>query len=530
MEPPFRPFPRLGRLAQGRRCGLRLQRCAKSAFGRSRRRSRGSISLNSQTDRILGSSGNGGRARRSRLAVVAAGLAVSTILGVPARGALPPGRFGPALEPEPSYQGQTRCDPTAKPGVLAFQKILLRNFPSTGSLGISRACNIGGISEHKEGRAWDWAADVSSKRDRVAVSKALGWLLATDRYGNTHARARRFGIMYLIWNRRIWTPWEGWHTYCVQKGSVCRDPDDGDIRSPHTNHVHFSFTWDGAMKRTTHWHRQRSKITAVDSLPSGGGYWLAGGNGSVFALGPSEFLGDKGARALDHSIAAMTSTPTGDGYRLVTTAGRVFSFGIAPKRGSLTQPARIVDIASTQSGRGYWLAGRRGRTYTFGDAVDFGRAPRGPIAGMAVSPSGEGYWLAASSGRVFHFGDAPRIGGVAGQGMTVADIGALPPTGESSGEASTGYWLVTPEGRVYDFGAADHFGDKSDVVLPAPIVGIAPTPSGHGYWLASAKGRMYPFGDATSYGSATAAATQLAPEQPSRRARIDLSSEAFDVE
>ncbi len=47
--------------------------------------------------------------------------------------------------------------------------------------------------------------------------------------------ARRFGIMYIIWNHQIWG------TYAPQRGWA---PYTGSV--PHTDHIHFSFSWDGA--------------------------------------------------------------------------------------------------------------------------------------------------------------------------------------------------------------------------------------------------------------------------------------------
>jgi hypothetical protein len=70
----------------------------------------------------------------------------------------------------------------------------------------------------------------------------LNWLLATDQYNNKHAMARRLGIMYIIWNRQIWASSrasEGWRPYT-------RD-------NPHTDHIHFSFSWAGARRQTTWW-------------------------------------------------------------------------------------------------------------------------------------------------------------------------------------------------------------------------------------------------------------------------------------
>ncbi|MFF5365494.1 hypothetical protein ACFY4I_39945, partial [Streptomyces scabiei] len=150
--------------------------------------------------------------------------------------------FGPDIDPYAASDPQRGCDPAAKQGVLAFRDLLLATYLGTTSLGISRECGAPGDSEHKEGRALDWGVNVNGQAHIAA--DLLDWLLATDRHGNTHALARRFGIMYMIWNRRIWEAYRadrGWTPYTG--------------RSPHTNHVHFSFSWAGARKETTWWSR-----------------------------------------------------------------------------------------------------------------------------------------------------------------------------------------------------------------------------------------------------------------------------------
>lgn len=157
-------------------------------------------------------------------------------------GPLPSPDFGPGIDPYARYDGQGTCDPAPKPGVEHFSHLVLRASPGTGSSGISRACDVGGKSEHKEGRAWDWSASVYNAHQREQVEEVLAQLLATDRHGNRHALARRVGIMYIIWNRRIWraySPGPGWASY---SGS-----------NPHTDHVHFSFSWAGARKNTSYW-------------------------------------------------------------------------------------------------------------------------------------------------------------------------------------------------------------------------------------------------------------------------------------
>jgi hypothetical protein len=145
--------------------------------------------------------------------------------------------FGKSIDGYASYDGQDTCSGSAKPGVVEFQKLVLATYPCTGSYGIVRGCGVGGQSEHKEGRAWDWKVQYPSQ----AASSLLNWLLATDEHGNKHAMARRFGVMYMVWNRKMWRayrPGDGWQPY---SGS-----------NPHTDHVHFSFSWPGAKEQTTY--------------------------------------------------------------------------------------------------------------------------------------------------------------------------------------------------------------------------------------------------------------------------------------
>jgi hypothetical protein len=145
--------------------------------------------------------------------------------------------FSSDIDALASYQGPG-CDPTEKPGVAAFRDYIMATYPCTADYGIVRDCDSGGTSEHHEGRAWDWGTTPSIDASR----ELLDWLLAADEYGNKYAMARRFGIMYMIFDHQIWEAYradKGWRSY------------SGD--NPHTDHVHFSFGWDGAMKRTSFW-------------------------------------------------------------------------------------------------------------------------------------------------------------------------------------------------------------------------------------------------------------------------------------
>jgi hypothetical protein len=169
-----------------------------------------------------------------------------------------------SIEGYASYEPQTTCDSTPKPGTLALRNLLLARYPSTGSSGISRGCNVGGRSEHKEGRAFDWRASVNNATQRAAVDDFLAALFATDSYGHAHALARRMGVMYVIWNRQIWSAYSassGWRPY---NGS-----------SPHTDHVHISLSWAGARAQTSFW--SGTVVPGLPEKPGGGGAGGAAG-------------------------------------------------------------------------------------------------------------------------------------------------------------------------------------------------------------------------------------------------------------
>ncbi|HUR74282.1 MAG TPA: LysM peptidoglycan-binding domain-containing protein [Sporichthya sp.] len=187
---------------------------------------------------------------RRRSATVVAGVVTGAITLPPMLGMNP---AGAAIDPKPNptpavslpagaerfapYVGQNSCDPVAKPGVVAFQELVLSYWGHGGTYGITRACNIGGQSEHKEGRAWDFRLDPDDYGDQVTGQRVVDWLLGRDA-----VNARRLGIMYIIWNERIWSAYQredGWRPY--------HGPDN------HTSHIHFSFSWAGAMKRTSWW-------------------------------------------------------------------------------------------------------------------------------------------------------------------------------------------------------------------------------------------------------------------------------------
>ena len=105
------------------------------------------------------------------------------------------------------------------------------------------------------------------------------------------------------------------------------------------------------------------------------------------------------------------------------------------------------------------------------------------------------YRVVASDGGVFTFGDAQFYGSTGGMHLNQPIVGMAPtPTGH-------GYWLVASDGGVFTFGDAQFYGSTGEMHLNRPIVGMAPTPTGHGYWLVASDGGIFTFGDAQFYGS-----------------------------
>ena len=201
-----------------------------------------------QKSRCLSADGIAGPQTWSALALDKAASSSCGGTGGGGDGTLPTPSFGSSIEALAAYDPQRTCDQTAKPGVVGYRDLILRTFPTTGDSGISRSCTSGGTSEHKEGRAWDWRVYTTSSADRARVDKVFSWLFATDRYGNKYERIRRLGVMYIIWDGRIWSSSrasEGWRNYPCSGTTAC-----------HRDHVHFSFSKAGASKQTSWWTQQ----------------------------------------------------------------------------------------------------------------------------------------------------------------------------------------------------------------------------------------------------------------------------------
>jgi len=128
---------------------------------------------------------------------------------------------------------ESACDspPTVRPGTKAFADFVMGNFGG-GNSGFVRACGTR-PSGHYTGKAWDWTNDANDPVAVMRVEDLLNWLFAND-----YELFKRAGICYVIWNRQRWSPRVmSWVEYTGP--------------NPHTDHVHFSFSQDGADGQTS---------------------------------------------------------------------------------------------------------------------------------------------------------------------------------------------------------------------------------------------------------------------------------------
>jgi ribosomal protein L24E len=224
-------------------------------------------------------------------------------------------------------------------------------------------------------------------------------------------------------------------------------------------------------------------LAEATSAPVSGtpGYWLVGGDGSVYPFGSASDRGSLRGKPLSRPVVGMAATPSGAGYWMVGSDGGIFSFGDAGFHGStgalkLNQP--IVGMAATPSGKGYWFVASDGGIFSFGDAAFHGSTGaiklNKPIVGMAPTATGKGYWFVASDGGIFSFGDAAFYGSTGAMKL------AKPITGMAASPSGKGYWFVASDGGIFNFGDAAFLGSAGGTALPAGIVvmsaGLLPSP------------------------------------------------------
>lgn len=162
------------------------------------------------------------------------------------------------VESYPTYQPQKKCARKAKPGTVALGQWLVARGGAFG--GTLRSCSSGGTSEHKDGRAFDWMLDARDADDRAIAEAFLIEAFADDELGDTDALARRMGIMYIIWDDRMYAAWDGFEPKRYLS-SGCRNRRTCSATLRHRDHVHISLSKRGARGLTSWYVEQAAQPT-----------------------------------------------------------------------------------------------------------------------------------------------------------------------------------------------------------------------------------------------------------------------------
>ncbi len=153
------------------------------------------------------------------------------------------------------YEGQTRCVERAKPGTRELARWINRRFDGGTAVASIRACG-GGASEHKDGRAIDWSMDATSAGDRAEVERFLRRLFRADAAGEEDAKARRMGVMYVIWDDHMYASYRDQFAPTDYLSSSCRRKRDCSPTLRHRDHVHISLSKAGG-RGATSWYVAR---------------------------------------------------------------------------------------------------------------------------------------------------------------------------------------------------------------------------------------------------------------------------------
>jgi hypothetical protein len=153
------------------------------------------------------------------------------------------------------YEPQTTCVDRAQPGTRRLARWINRRFDGGTAVASLRSCP-GGASEHKDGRAIDWSMDATRRGDRAEVERFLGKLFAADQAGEEDARARRMGVMYVIWDDEIYASYSSGFTPRPYVNSSCKSKRACSPTLRHRDHVHISLSKAGG-RADTSWYVAR---------------------------------------------------------------------------------------------------------------------------------------------------------------------------------------------------------------------------------------------------------------------------------
>jgi hypothetical protein len=169
------------------------------------------------------------------------------------------------VEPYARYEPQTTCSPAAKAGTKELGRWVVASFGGRSGA-ISRACAGSSVSEHKEGRAFDWTLNARSAADRNRAAALLKRLFAVGPSGEPAELARRMGVMYVIWNDRMYASYRAF-TARAYLSSSCKTLRKCSRTLRHRDHLHLSLSRAGSLGRTS-WYVGRVPAPAPAPAPA----------------------------------------------------------------------------------------------------------------------------------------------------------------------------------------------------------------------------------------------------------------------
>ncbi len=154
------------------------------------------------------------------------------------------------IEDYASYEPQTTCRTKPLAGTTSLARWIDSSYGGGTPRATMRSCGSSGTSEHKDGRAIDWTMSATKRKHRRIVNRFLRRIFAADVEGNQHALARRMGVMYIIWNDKIYSSYRGFEARdYLSSGCKTRRTCSRTLR--HRDHVHISLSTAGAKARTS---------------------------------------------------------------------------------------------------------------------------------------------------------------------------------------------------------------------------------------------------------------------------------------
>jgi hypothetical protein len=189
----------------------------------------------------------------ARTALVVVVSATASLVGPVAAPSLAPtaAAWTEAPEDYAAYEPEDGCRARPLAGTTELASWIDRRFTGGAARATMRACTSS-TSEHQDGRAIDWTMDADKRAQRREVARFLTQVFAEDPDGHRHALARRMGIMYVIWNDRMWSSYRTFEPRDYLSSS-CRSVDRCSKTLRHRDHVHLSLSRRGG-RGLTSWY------------------------------------------------------------------------------------------------------------------------------------------------------------------------------------------------------------------------------------------------------------------------------------